>query len=142
MPGRHYRQAQGLEEAGHRFTHLSRGRDAKFTAAFDVVFASIGIDVVLTAPQAPRMNAIAERFIGSVCREVTDRILIAGERHLYIVLTEYIAHYNANRSHQGEHRRLRAPDDDSNVIPFPTPASQIRRRQRLGGLLAHYEPAV
>ena len=66
--------AGDLEEAGHRFRHLIRDRDAKFTAAFDAVFASIGIDIVLTAPQAPRMNAFAERWIGSVRRECTDRI--------------------------------------------------------------------
>jgi putative transposase len=46
-----------LEEAGHRFTHLIRDRDGKFTAAFDAVFTAAGMDVLLTAPQAPRMNA-------------------------------------------------------------------------------------
>jgi hypothetical protein len=54
---------------------------AKFTAAFDAVFASIGINVVLTAPQTPRMNAIAERWICSLRRECTDRILITGRGH-------------------------------------------------------------
>jgi putative transposase len=74
--------ASDLEEAGHRFRYLIRDRDAKFGAAFDAVFASIGINVVLTAPQAPRMNAFAERWIGSVRRECTDRILITGELSL------------------------------------------------------------
>ncbi|MFD1049191.1 transposase, partial [Kibdelosporangium lantanae] len=53
--------ASDLEETGHRFRHLLRDRDAKFGAAFDAVFASIGIQIMLTAPQAPRMNAFAER---------------------------------------------------------------------------------
>jgi putative transposase len=66
--------ASDLEEAGHRFRHLIRDRDAKFGTAFDAVFASIGIQILLTAPQAPRMNAFAERWIGSVRRERTDRI--------------------------------------------------------------------
>jgi hypothetical protein len=57
--------AAGLEEAGHRFTHLIRDRDAKFTATLDAIFASIAIEAVLPAPQAPRMNAIAERWIAS-----------------------------------------------------------------------------
>ena len=55
-----------LEAAGHRFTHLIRDRDAKFTAAFDTALTSIGVTLVMTAPQAPKMNAIAERFVGSV----------------------------------------------------------------------------
>jgi putative transposase len=90
-----------LEETGHRFTHLIRDRDAKFTATLDAVFASIGISVLPTAPQAPRMNAYAERFARTVRADCTDRMLITGERHLHAVLSEYMAHYNAGRSHQG-----------------------------------------
>ena len=75
---------------GHRFRHLIRDRDAKFGAAFDAVFASIGIEIVPTAPPAPRMDAFAERWIGSVRREFSDRILITGERHLHHVLDVYV----------------------------------------------------
>jgi putative transposase len=132
--------AADLDGARHRFTHLIRDRDAKFTAAFDAVFASIGVDVVLTAPQAPRMNAIAERWISSVRRECTDRILIIGRRHLRDVLDAYVEHYNAGRSHQGRGVGLRAPDDDPKVIPLPTTPNRIKRRQRLGGLLNEYQP--
>lgn len=56
---------------------------------------------VLTAPQAPRMNAFAERWIASVRRECIDRLLITGEYHLCTVLDAYVEHYNAGRSHQG-----------------------------------------
>jgi transposase InsO family protein len=93
--------AADLDSAGHHFTHLIRDRDPKFTAAFDAVFVSIGVDVVLTAPRTPRMNATAERWISSVRRECTDRILITGHIHLHAVLDAYIEHYNAGRSHQG-----------------------------------------
>ena len=131
-----------LERAGHRFTRLIRDRDAKFTESFDAVFASIGVEVLLTAPQAPRMNAYAERLIGSIRRKCCDRILIVGQRHLHRVLTEYIERYNAGRSHQGDGIALRAPNDDATVLPFPTRTDRIHRRQRLGGLLNEYQAAA
>ena len=66
--------ASELEEAGHRFIHLIRDRDARFTAAFDAVFHSIGTSVLPTAPRTPRMNAYAELFARTVRAECTDRI--------------------------------------------------------------------
>jgi len=57
------------------------------------------------------MNAFAKRWIGSVRRECTDRILITAERHLRHVLDVYVAHHNAGRSHQGDGMLLRAPED-------------------------------
>jgi hypothetical protein len=65
------------------------------------VFTACGIEVVTTAPQAPRMNAIAERFVRTARAECTDRMFIAGERHARVVMADYITHYNAGRSHQG-----------------------------------------
>jgi Integrase core domain/Homeodomain-like domain len=134
--------AAELEEAGHRFTHLIRDRDAKFTAALDAVFGSIGISVLPAAPQAPRMNSYAERFVRTARAECTDRMLIAGEQHLRTILSEYIGHYNTGRSHQGDGMDLRAPDDDPDVIVFPVPATRIRRRTRLAGLINEYRQAA
>jgi putative transposase len=88
------------------------------------------------------MNAFAERWIGSVRRECTDRILITGERHLRHVLDVYTAHHNAGRSHQGDRMCLLAPDDKPNTIPFHAKIDGIRRRQCLGGLLNEYRPAA
>lgn len=132
----------GLADAGREFTHLIRDLDAKFTAAFDAVFTACGAEMVTTAPQAPRMNAIAERFVRTARAECTDRMLIVGERHASIVMAEYIKHYNTGRSHQGNGLGLRAPDDVPSLIPFPVPPHKIRRRQFLGGLINEYQPAA
>jgi transposase InsO family protein len=131
-----------LEDSGHLFTHLIRDRDTKFTDAFDAVFSAIGIDIIKTAPQTPRMNAYAERFVRTVRVECTDRMLIAGPRHLHCVLAEFIQHYNTGRSHQGSGLALRAPNDDPNVITLPTQAERIQRRTVLGGLISEYQQAA
>jgi transposase InsO family protein len=131
-----------LAEARRGFTHLIRDRDSKFTAAFDAVFTARGIEVVAAVPQAPRMNAIAERFVRTARAECTDRMLIASDRHARVILAQYIRHYNTGRSHQGHGLGLRAPDDAPNVIPFPASPHQIRRRQLLGGLINQYQPAA
>lgn len=131
-----------LAEAGCGFTYLIRDRDAKFTAAFDAVFASIGITTLPTAPQARKMNAYAERFVRTVRAECTDRMLIAGEQHLHAILAEYIDHYNTGRSHQGHGMALRAPDDAPDVIAFPVPAARIERRARLAGLINEYRQSA
>jgi hypothetical protein len=69
-------------------------------------------------------------------------MLITGERHLHVVLSEYIAHYNSGCSHQGHGMSLRAPADDPDVLPFPVHTDQIRRRTRLAGLINEYQQPV
>jgi putative transposase len=98
-----------LAEAGRGFTRLIRDRDARFTAAFDAVFTACGIEVVPTAPRAPRMNAIAGRLVRTARAECTDRMLIASERHARVSMAQYVSHCNTGRSHQGHGLGLRAP---------------------------------
>jgi putative transposase len=117
------------------FTFLIRDRDSKFTGVFDAVFASEGIRILRTPVRAPRANAIAERWIGTVRRELLDRMLIVNRRHLETVLAEYVAHFNDHRPHRALHQA--AP-----LRPLPQVASppglRLRRRDRLGGLIHEY----
>ena len=89
-----------LEDHLGRFRLLLRDRDTKFTAAFDAVFAAEGIKVLRTPVRAPRANAYAERWVGTVRRELLDRMLIFGRRQLVLVLAEYVDHYNGHRPHR------------------------------------------
>jgi transposase len=89
-----------LEDAGMSVKFVLHDRDASFTAAFDAVFQVAGIRVVRSAVQAPRMNSIMERWIGSCRRELLDRTLIWNQRHLMTVLREYEDFYNRHRPHR------------------------------------------
>jgi hypothetical protein len=80
------------------FRFLVRDRDAKFTAIFDAVLGSVGVKVIRTPVRAPRANAYAERWIGTLRRECLDRLLILNERHLRVVLAQYVEHYNNHPS--------------------------------------------
>jgi putative transposase len=89
-----------VTDLGDRLTQLRflvRDRAGQFTASFDAVLADVGIHVVNIPPRCPQANYFAERFIRTVRTEVTDRVLIFGQRHLRAVLEEYIRHYNGRR---------------------------------------------
>ena len=87
---------------------LIRDRGSNFTASFDAVFQASGTRILRTAVQVPRMNAICERLVGTLRRELLDRVLILGEGHLRAVLAEYQVHYNTARPHQGIAQRVPA----------------------------------
>jgi transposase InsO family protein len=91
----------GLDEHADRFRFLIRDRDAKFTTAFDAVFAAAGIEVVRIPPRAPKANAFAERWVRTVRTECLDWLLIWNRQHLDKVLTVYVEHYNFARPHRG-----------------------------------------
>ncbi|MBB6553363.1 integrase core domain-containing protein [Nonomuraea rubra] len=127
-----------LGERAESFRFLIRDRDAKFTTLSDEVFAAVGITVLKTPPRTPTANCYAERWIRTVRGECTDRMLIYGERHLRVVLNEYLDHYNAHRPHQG--RGQRPPDHDEHVVvPME---GRIERHAILGGVINEYRRAA
>jgi putative transposase len=84
-----------LEQHADSLKFLIRDRDAKFTAAFDAVFTAATVRIIKTPVRAPRANAIAERWIPSAPRECLDRMLITCDRHLRLVLSEYVDHHTS-----------------------------------------------
>lgn len=127
-----------LEARADTLRFLLHDRDTKFTAAFDVVFTAVGIEVIRTPPQAPRANAIAERWVGTVRRECTDRILIVGERHLRVLMDEYIRHFNDHRPHRT--LGLQPPNPPPQSVSVD--AARVERRPILGGLINEYAQAA
>ena len=123
-----------LLDQSERFRFLIRDRESKFTRDFDAIFASEGIRIIKTPVRAPKANAIAERFVGTVRRECLDWLLIANRRHLERVLRVYADHYNSHRPHRScdlrpphpAEARIRAIDGDR---------TDVHRRDRLGGLI-------
>jgi transposase InsO family protein len=107
------------------------------------VFQAAGTRILVGAIQAPRMNAICERLVGTLRREVLDRTLIHGEAHLRAVLTEYQTHYNMARPHQGIAQHVPDADRDTpgaTVTGLDT--ARIHRRSVLGGLINEYTHAA
>jgi transposase InsO family protein len=135
--------AMDLQDAGCRARFLIRDRDGKYPALFDTILADAGIEVVLSGVRVPRMNAVMERWIQTCRRELLDRTLIWNQPHLLDVLRQYERHYNAHRPHRGINNArplhpLPAPITDPGTITH----LNIRRRDRLGGLLHEYEHAA
>jgi putative transposase len=118
----------------------AQGPRRPVTDSFDAVFRAEGIRILASPPQAPRANAICERIIGTLRRELLDQMLIANEHHLRQVLTEYLAHYNAARPHRALGQL--APAQAGTRPPEINLAEhRIRRKQVLGGLIHEYQIA-
>jgi transposase InsO family protein len=130
-----------LGERAEQVRFLVRDRDAKFTRVFDEVFTPLGVRVIRTPVRSPRANAIAERWVGTVRRECTDRLLIYNERHLRRVLAAYQHHYNGHRPHRARDRR---PPDPSSAPLVPDGPGHVRlqRRCAVDGLINEYRAAA
>jgi putative transposase len=120
---------------------LIRDRAGQFTDSFDAVFQAERIRILTSPPQAPKANAICERMIGTLRRELFDRVLIVDERHLRRVLVEYLRHYNTARPHRALGQL--APAQAGTRSPEINLAHhRIRRKQVLSGLTHEYQIAA
>jgi transposase InsO family protein len=132
-----------LEDAGCRARFLIRDRDGKFPALFDAVLTDAGIDVVLSGIRMPRMNSLMERWVQTCRRELLDRTLLWNQRHLLHALREFEQFYNGHRPHQGiANARPLYPLPAHVADPDKLARLDIRRRDRLGGILHEYEHAA
>jgi putative transposase len=124
-----------LGDQAERMKFMIRDRGPNFTAAFDAVLADAGIRTVLCNVRTPRMNAIAERWIGGCRRELLDRTLVWNQSHLRQILRDYETHHNQHRPHRSLHAA--AP-----LKPLPEPVDlgqyRVRRHARVGGLINEY----
>ena len=135
--------ALGLGERFEDIKVLVRDRGSNFTASFDAIFQTAGTRILRTAVQAPRMNAICERLVGTLRRELLDRMLILGEAHLRTVLADYQVHYNTARPHQGIAQCV--PDGEHDGGRFAVAdldREPIHRKPVLGGLINEYSRAA
>ena len=120
---------------------LIHDRDPVFTAPFGEVFKAEGLRIITTLPRTPRMNAICERVIGTLRRGVLDRTLIFSDRHLDLVLREYLTvHYNRHRPHQS--RQQRPPDIETQPVRDVADLRAVRRKPVVAGVINEYHHAA
>jgi transposase InsO family protein len=134
-----------FDDEGVRPRFVIRDRDSKFTRDLDEVFRSEGMRVIKAPVRAPNARAHAERWVGSLRRECLDRLLILGRRHLEHVIAAYALHYNAHRPHRSLDQRpplAPSPPAEPRSSGAAIPLDQIRRRERLGGLIHEYKLAA
>jgi putative transposase len=118
-------------------SHLIVDRDAKYSADWRAFVEEQGIEVIRLPPRSPNLNAYAERFVRSIKEECLDRMIFIGEAALRRAVREFMAHYHAERNHQGLGNRLIRAEQPS--VPADC---QVERRVRLGGMLSFYQYAV
>ena len=133
--------AWSLSERPTPIRFLVHDRDSKFSNVFDEVFRGEGVEIIRTPFRAPKANAFAERWVGTVRRDCLDWILILSRRQLERVLRVYVDHYNCHRPHRA--LGLTPPIPERRLRPLsPASPDQIRRRDRLGGLIHEYAAAA
>ena len=117
--------------------YLLHDRDTKFTQAFDGLLKASGVEPIVLPPRSPNLNAHCERFVRSIKEEALNHMVMLGEAALSYVIHQSLTHYHAERNHQGLSNQLIAPEPG--MVSY---SGQVRRRERLGGLLRYYYRAA
>ena len=112
-------------------------RDAKYSGDWRAFLEEQGVEVIRLPPKSPNLNAYAERFVRSIKDECLNRMIFIGEASLRRAVREFMAHYHAERNHQGLGNRLIRGEEPS--VPACGP---VERRIRLGGMLSFYHHAA
>jgi putative transposase len=121
---------------------LIRDRDSKFTRDFDAVFRSEGVKIIRTPIRSPKANAVAERFVRTARSECLGWLLILNRRHLARVLRVFVQHYNGHRPHRALNLRPPDPEQPTLLLASVVRPGDVRRRDRLGGLIHEYSLAA
>jgi putative transposase len=122
-------------------TLVFRDRDGAYSPHFDAVLRNSGIGVRKTSPKSPNLQAYVERFIQSIQQECLDHFIVCGAGHFDYLVSEYVAHYHTERPHQSL-GNVPLTGEWPEVDKGRPPDGEIVRRERLGGLLKHYERAA
>ena len=112
-------------------------RDAKYSGDWRAFLEEQGVEVIRLPPKSPNLNAYAERFVRSIKDECLNRMIFIGEVSLRRAVREFMAHYHAERNHQGLGNRLIRGEEPS--VPACGP---VDRRIRLGGMLSFHHHAA
>jgi len=111
-------------------------RDAKFDTVVTGFLAAIGTTAVQTAYRSPWQNGTAERWVGSVRRNMLDHVVVFGERHLRRLMVEYLAYYHRDRCHLSLDKD---PPEPRAVFPRPAANAEVVALPRVGGLHHRHE---
>jgi putative transposase len=131
-----------LDDRVATITFLLRDRDSRFTSAFDEVFTAEGIRILTSPPRAPRANAICGRLIGTLRRELLDRVLVVNERHLRRILKVYLHHFNTARPHRTLAQLTPTQTETGPPRMINLASYQLHRRAILDGLTSEYQIAA
>ena len=127
-----------LLQHGHQLADaqaLVRDRASQFIDAFDEIFRTERMKILTTPVRTPVANAFAERWIGTLRRELLDRTIIWNQRQLKRLVVDYIDHYNTHRPHRSLDQ---LPPVATDAADQPDRHLQVVRTARCDGLINDY----